>query len=63
MSTTTQSNPKVFPSRRVLIIAVIALVLIALVAMSIWMMTDQTIAPPGLRIMAFFWKLFSWIRG
>jgi hypothetical protein len=62
MSTTINSYPKVIPSRRTLIIVVIAFVSIALAAGFIWIMTDQTIAPPGLRILDFLWRRFSWLR-
>jgi hypothetical protein len=59
---TTDSYAKVIPSRRALIIGIIALVFIALVAVYIWIMTAQTITPPGLRILDFFWTIFSWPR-
>jgi len=46
MSTTTRTYAKIVPSRRALIIGLIAFLSIAVAAGYIWIMTDQAIAPP-----------------
>jgi hypothetical protein len=60
MSTTTNSYPKIISSRRALLIGVIILVCVALAAGYIWLITDQNIVPPSLRIMDFFWRALHW---
>jgi hypothetical protein len=62
MSTTRDTYPKVIASRHALMIGAIAFVSAALTAVYIWIMTTQTIASPGLRILDFLWRAFSWLR-
>ncbi len=62
MYTTTHSHQKAISVRRAMMIAVIALLMTGLVAAYIRIMTAQTIAPPSLRILDFFWTTLSWLR-
>ena len=52
------SFPNVVLSRRVLILGTIVFLSAALTAGYIWVMRDQSIAPPGLRVMNWFWRVF-----
>ena len=52
------SYPRVVLSRRVLIIGAMVVVISALTAVYIWIATAQLIAPPGLRVMSWFWSVF-----
>ena len=62
MSTIIPTDHKVNLSRQVLMIAGIVLASTTLVALYIWVMTAQTIAPPGLRMLDFLWRAFGWLR-
>jgi hypothetical protein len=49
---------KVLPARRALVIRLIVIVAIAVTTGFIRMQTDQVIAPPGLRVLDWFWRVF-----
>ena len=49
---------KVMPTRWTLVTTLIVIVAIAVTTGFVWMQTDQVIAPPGLRVLDWFWKVF-----
>lgn len=58
MSIHTSTSPKGFPIRRLLIAGLLVLLGIAVTTGFVWIQTDHTIAPPGLRLMDELWRLF-----
>ncbi len=64
MSTIIRVIQKATSSRRRLVITVVIIFLsTALVTIYIEIMTAQMIAPPGLRVLEFFWRSFHWLQG
>lgn len=61
MSTIIHIVEKSISSHRTLINAGIILLSASLVAIYIDIMTAQTIAPPGIRILDFLWRAFYWL--
>jgi hypothetical protein len=49
---------KVMPASRALLIGLIVIVAIAVTTGFIRIQTDQVIAPPGLRVLDWFWRVF-----
>lgn len=49
---------KVMPARRAPVIRLIVIVVIAVTTGFIRIQTDQIIAPPGLRVLDWFWRVF-----
>ena len=49
---------KVMPARRTLLIRLIIILVIAVTTGFVWMQTDQVIAPPGLRVLDWLWRVF-----
>lgn len=58
MSTTTSTYLKAILNRRVLVIGLIAILGVAVTTGFIWMQSDPVIAPPGLRMMDWLWRVF-----
>jgi hypothetical protein len=58
MSTTTSTYLNGILSRRVLVIGLLAILGVAATTGFIWMQSDPVIAPPGLRMMDWFWRIF-----
>ena len=58
MSTTSFTSPKVSPTQRVLLTLLLGFVGMVVTAGFIWMQTDQVIAPPGLRVLDWLWRVF-----
>jgi hypothetical protein len=58
MSTNTSASPKGIPIRRVLVLGLLIILVIAVTTGFVWVQTDHTIAPPGLRLMDDLWTLF-----
>jgi nitrogen fixation/metabolism regulation signal transduction histidine kinase len=64
MSTITHLVQKATSSRRTLA-TVLAIIFLSIVLVTIYIeiMTAQMIAPPGLRVLDFFWRAFLWLKG
>ena len=58
MSTNTFIDTKVVRIRRMVVIGLLIILGIAVTTGFAWMQTDQVIAPPGLRIMDWLWRVF-----
>jgi hypothetical protein len=58
MSTTRFTSPKVSPTQRVLLTLLLGFVGMVVTAGFIWMQTDPVIAPPGLRVLDWLWRVF-----
>ena len=58
MSTTTSIYHKVISNRHALVIGLIIVLATVLTTGFVWIQTDHTIAPPGLRLMGELWTLF-----
>jgi hypothetical protein len=58
MSTTTSTYLNAILNRRVLVIGLIAILGVAATTGFIWMQSDPVIAPPGLRMMDWLWRVF-----
>ena len=58
MSTTTSTYPKGIQNRRLLVIGLIVILSVAVTTAFVWMQTDHVIAPPGMRIMDWIWRVF-----
>lgn len=58
MSKMASTYPKMVLNRRVLMIGLIAVLGVAVTTGFIWMQNDPVIAPPGLRIMDWLWRVF-----
>lgn len=58
MLTNTFAFSKGFLIRRVLVTGLILFLGIALTTGSVWIQTDQCVAPPALRLMDELWRLF-----
>ena len=58
MSTITSTSLKGFRSRRMLMIGLLGILVLAVTTGFIWMQTDHVIAPPGLRMMNWLWSAF-----
>ena len=48
---------KVMPARRALVISLIVILIIAVTTGFVWVQTDQVIAPPGLRVLDWLWRV------
>ena len=46
-----------FPTRRILVTGLILLLGIAVTTGSVWIQTDQCVAPPALRLMDELWRI------
>jgi hypothetical protein len=58
MSTNTLIDTEVIHIRRMVVIGLMIMLGIAVTSGFAWMQTDQVIAPPGLRIMDWLWRVF-----
>ena len=58
MSTTTSTYYKVIQNRHILAIGLIIILGIAITTGFVWMQTDHVIAPPGLRVLNWLWRVF-----
>ena len=58
MSTNTFIDTKVIRIRHMVVIGLMIMLGIAVTTGFAWMQTDQVIAPPGLRIMDWLWRVF-----
>lgn len=58
MSTTPSTYPKFIRNRRVLVIGLVAILGVAVTTGFIWMQSDPVIAPPGLMMMDWLWRVF-----
>jgi hypothetical protein len=58
MSAKIRSSLKTHPMSRVLITALILILSCAVTAGFAWLQTDRVIAPPGLRLMDWLWRVF-----
>ena len=58
MSTTTSTYLNGILNRRVLVIGLLAILGVAVTTGFIWMQSDSVIAPPGLRMMDWLWRVF-----
>jgi len=58
MSTTTSTYPKVILNRRVLVIGLIVILGVVVTTGFVWIQADQVIAPPGLRVLDWLWRVF-----
>lgn len=63
MSTKIHIVQQITSSRRILMAAGFILLSAILIAIYIEIMTAQIIAPPGVRVLEFFWRAFSWLKG
>ncbi len=50
---------KVRPVSRVLMIGLLLILAFAVTTGFVWVATDQVVAPPGLRILDWFWRAFQ----
>ena len=58
MSAKIQAYLNVIPFGRVLTIGLILIPMMAMTTGFVWMQTDQLIAPPGLRVLDWLWRVF-----
>ena len=58
MSTITSPILKGILNRRMLVIGLLIVLSVAVTTGFIWIQTDHSIAPPGLRIMNWLWSVF-----
>jgi hypothetical protein len=58
MSAKIQTYLNAIPAGRELAIGLIVIPAIAVTAGFVWMQTDQLIAPPGLRVLDWLWRVF-----
>jgi hypothetical protein len=58
MSAKIQTYLNVIPFGRALTIGLIVIPMIAATTGFVWMQTDQLIAPPGLRVLDWLWRVF-----
>lgn len=58
MSASPSSYPKVILSRRMVLIGLIVILGAIVTTGFVWLQTDHVIAPPGLRMMDWFWRAF-----
>ena len=58
MSTATVTDHKVIQNCHVLVIGLIIILGIAITTGFVWIQTDHVIAPPGLRLLDWVWRVF-----
>lgn len=58
MSTAISISPKRSLNRRVLVIGLIVILGVLMTTGFVWVQVDHTIAPPGLRMLDWLWRLF-----
>jgi uncharacterized membrane protein YbjE (DUF340 family) len=58
MSTNTSADRKIILNRRMLAIGLIVILSAIVTTGFVWIQTDHVIAPPGLRIMDWLWRVF-----
>jgi hypothetical protein len=58
MSAKTHTYLKVMPTSRALVIGLILILATAVTSAFIRIQTDQVIAPPGLRVLDWLWRVF-----
>lgn len=58
MSTTTSTYPKGILNGRLLVVGLIVILSVAVTTAFVWMDPEHVIAPPGIRIMDWVWRVF-----
>jgi hypothetical protein len=49
---------KMIPTRRVMVISMVVIVIVLVTTGFVWMRTDPVIAPPSLRVLDWLWTVF-----